>query len=1104
MKKLLLILLLFTINTNINFGQDSNHTIRIGFLSNRSVDFCTNQWSPTVDLLQKKLPQYRLEFIPLTYNNIEDFVKNKKIEFVYLNPYFYIQFRARYGITQLATIVYNRGIYKNSLFGSVIFAKEKTNIKSIYDLKDKKLMATSPYSFAGWIMALYEMHKKNFDPFKGCTSIIFSNNHDSVMAAIKRDDIEVGIVRTGILEEYQKAGKINIKDYKIINQNLDYQVKHQFNLLLSTELYPEWLVCKLQHTNETVAKDILENLLHINETDSAAIKGDYSEFLSSADYLPVSKVLMTLNMFPYPLYREKTAIPPKDQFDSLQIILYILLPLFLIIIILFIYYQRKFIKLKEKFLIESENKETIVNNLIKSNEQFENLFNYLSLGVLIVDKEYKIVKTNKKLLELLKLNTNKDYTGLDFNIFLNIWFEVSNLNKELRDKIVRITHILEDRSISTYFGDYFINISHYTLPKGGFIRVFEDVTKEKKNKDSMIQVEKNYQLITEGWTDLIWNIDLNLDIIYISPNIEQITGFTTQEYLSKKLYEILTPESFSLISNLAQEALQNPHNVLGKRIEFEHVNKNGTKQWFETTLSYREDKGKEKCYFAGVSRDISQKKNFENELKNSEERFRLVFDQSPVGVLILDLDFTIKMANKTLFKLLGYSKDEIIGNSYLDLFAPIETFSGKDEIIEFIKGNGQDKLNEFKFFTKSNKIVWGKVTGSIIKNEQNDLIYFTQIIEDITELKRTELFLKESDLQFRQVWENSFDGMRLTDSEGTVVLVNKAFCNLVKKSAGDLIGKPFSMIYKAEDSDLILKKGKERFNNHSVESNFERELTLWNDDKVWFELTNSYIYLENEPKLLLSIFHDITKRKLAEEEIKNYSNRLEEANASKDKFFSIIAHELKNPFQSSLGISEILASEFDVLDKQESKDLILSLNRSLNNQYNLLKNLLDWSRLQTGRITCNPDTIVLTDLVNDIIYLFQNNIKNKQLIVEVNVDKSHIIFADYWMIRTVITNLIANAIKFTYNNGLIKIYSKSFSDTIELSVEDNGVGIEQLDIDKLFRIDCQISTIGTNNETGTGLGLILCKEMIEKNNGIIEVESNKGLGSRFYFYLPKA
>lgn len=1104
MKKFLPILIFLALNTFPTFGQDSSNTLRIGFLSNRSINFCTNQWKPTVDYLQQKLPQYNLKFVPVTYNNIEEYIKDKKLEFIYINPAYYIQFREKYGLTQLVTIVYHRGIYKHYLFGSVLFAKQKFNINNFNDLKGKRLIVTSPYSFGGWLMVLYEMNKKKFDPFKECRSIIFSNNHDSVMAAINREDVEAGVVRTGILEEYQKAGKINMKDYRIINQNLDYQAKNNFNLLLSTSLYPEWLICKSSHTNETAAKDILESLLQIKESDFPAIKGDYSEFLSAADYHSVVDVLVSLNMISYSTHSGKKISKNNDEFISLKTILFILLPLSFAIIILFIFYQRRYINLKGKNAIEFEKKELLINSLSRDIKRYHYLFNSLPFGILILDKVNIISFINETLLNILKIDKKTNFIGLDFNICLNNWFDILDINKELREKVIRINHILQDRTISTYFGKYYIKISPYSLPDGGCIRIFEDITEEKKNKDRLRQIEKNYELITDGWTDLIWNLDFDLRILYVSPNVDLVTGYTTEEYLNKKLNEIIAPESLSLIVELAEQAVENPSSVIGKRIEFEHINKDGSKQWFETTLTYREDTQNNMRYFAGVSRNITAKKKAENDLKQSEERFRLVFDQAPVGVLILDLDFTIKMVNKSMFKFLGYTSDEIIGKSYFGLFAPEESFNRKDYIIDFLKGLANEISPEFKFFTKSKKIVWGKVTGAIIKNVENEIICYSQVIEDITELKKTALFLKETDLQFKQVWENSFDGMRLTDSEGFIVLVNKAFCNLVKKSVNELLGKPFSVIYQEDNSPAILKKGKERFLNNSVESNFERELTLWNNEKVWFELTNSYIYLENEPKLLLSIFHDITKRKQAEEEIKKYSEQLEEANKSKDKFFSIIAHELKSPFQGSLGISEILSTEFDVLDRQEAKDLIKSLHRSLNNQYNLLKNLLDWSRLQTGRIQCNPDTIIIEEIVKDVLYLLQNNIKNKQIEIELNIEKSHKVFADFLMIRTVITNLIANAIKFTYNKGLIKIYSKSLDEFIEISVEDNGVGIEQTNIDKLFKIDCQISTYGTNNETGTGLGLILCKEMIEKNNGKIGVESRKNLGSKFYFVLPKA
>lgn len=847
MKKFLVLyfFIFFSFYLNNIFSQ----TIRIGFLANKGTEKCLLEWKPTVDFLQNKLPKYNFKFIPVLYNDQESYVKEKKLDFIFTNPYLFINFRAKYDAIQLATIKYNRGQYSNAYYGSVIFAKKNKNINNITDIKNKKVVSASPQSFGGWLMVLYELKKYNIDPYKDFSAIIFSNNQDSIISAIKNNIADVGFVRTGVLENFAEKGLINLNEYTIINQNLEYQLKHNFKQLLSTELYPEWAFCKLKDTPDIIAKEVINTLLQIKESDDAAIKGNYTEFLPALDYISVSKMLNAINLFPFPSYNNKfNELQEYNSFSFKNFFIYVSLFLIIVIVILTIYYK-KYLK---KIIIPLETQINGLSDLLKvEREKFENfdeLFNVFPVGIIIVNKDYKINLVNKMLLSMLKMNTDGDYVGLDYNVFLNNWLEKTDFSDELKEKIIRITHLSQDKATTLLLNNRYYFISHYNLPDGGFVRTFRDITDEKF-KENLLNVD---------------------------------------------------------------------------------------------------------------------------------------------------------------------------------------------------------------------------------------------------------------DLQFKQVWENSFDGMRLTNNEGIVVLVNKAFCKLVKKSPEELIGKPFSVIYKEENAENILQKGKERFIQNTVETSFERELTLWNNEKVWFELSNSFINIDKNEKLLLSIFHDITKHKHAEEEIKTYSAKLEEANKSKDKFFSIIAHELKSPFQGSLGIAELLGSDFDNLSKEDAKELIKSLHRSLKNNFNLLQNLLDWSRLQTGRIPFNPVNLSVLDIVNDILFMLNNNLKAKNIKLTVDINKNHYIFADYLMIRTVITNLVVNAIKFTYNNGEIKIYSLELYNNIKITVEDNGVGISVENLEKLFKLDCQISTLGTNNEAGTGLGLILCKEMIEKNNGTIDVESKIGIGSKFILTVPKS
>ncbi len=238
--------------------------------------------------------------------------------------------------------------------------------------------------------------------------------------------------------------------------------------------------------------------------------------------------------------------------------------------------------------------------------------------------------------------------------------------------------------------------------------------------------------------------------------------------------------------------------------------------------------------------------------------------------------------------------------------------------------------------------------------------------------------------------------------------------------------------------------------------------------------------------------------KITRDKLHETVEALEEANATKDKFFSIISHDLGNIFSGLIGLSDLLSNP-----KQGEKEFLMNmLQQSTQRGYNLLKNLLEWSQLQTGKIKPRASVLYFHEYIDSNIMLLANQAENKNITLVSSVDNTLAVFADANMINTVIRNLLSNAIKFTPENGRVEISGKREAEFIEISVSDTGVGIREQDIGKLFQVDVSHSTTGTADEQGTGLGLILCKDFVESNGGTIWVESELGKGSKFYFSLP--
>lgn len=400
-----------------------------------------------------------------------------------------------------------------------------------------------------------------------------------------------------------------------------------------------------------------------------------------------------------------------------------------------------------------------------------------------------------------------------------------------------------------------------------------------------------------------------------------------------------------------------------------------------------------------------------------------------------------------------------------------------------------------------------------LENENSKIKQLYQI--EIKELKKTEEALRESELKYRSLIENSSDVVFCVNEKGEYKFTNQIFANTLGHTPEYFIGKSFWDVYPKEHADHRQNASKKVFETGEVQS---VEVVVPLPDRTLYYLAKANPIRDDNGKVILNLTTvvDITDRKLAEEQIQNQNKELAELNAAKDKFFSIIAHDLKAPFSSFLGLTKILAEETHNLSLDELKDFSISMQKLALNLYKLLENLLEWARIQRGQTTFNPEECLLHMLVNQNIEIQSEVAKQKQINILNTIPEGLILSVDIPMFNTVIRNLISNAVKFTSTGGNIKIgisdndsmsnYSSEKYDKendIVIYVKDSGIGISKKMIDSLFQIDKKVSRPGTNGELSTGLGLFLCKEFIEKHNGNIWVESEEGFGSTFYVSVKK-
>ena len=368
--------------------------------------------------------------------------------------------------------------------------------------------------------------------------------------------------------------------------------------------------------------------------------------------------------------------------------------------------------------------------------------------------------------------------------------------------------------------------------------------------------------------------------------------------------------------------------------------------------------------------------------------------------------------------------------------------------------------------------------------KENSILRQQQI--EITEAK--ELYLKIFEEFPALIWRSRLD--KLCD------YFNKTWLDFTGRTMEQEFGNGWAEGVHPDDFDFCLQTYVTAFDKkqsflmeYRMKNKFGEYCWIRDFGRPFYDLDNTFLGY-------IGSCYDITENK-------NNELKLIELNATKDKFFSIIAHDLRSPFNGFLGMTQIMTEELPSLTMAQVQKLATSMKKSATNLFSLLNNLLEWSQIQQGAIPINPEVIQLGVVVAGSIEMIQELAKNKGIEISTDIADGLEVFADQNMLQTVIRNLVSNAVKFTRKGGNVSISAKTTGDkNVEISVQDTGIGMSPEIVENLFRIDVKTNRKGTDGEPSAGLGLLLCKEFIEKHAGKIWVESEEGIGSTFYFTLP--
>jgi hypothetical protein len=488
----------------------------------------------------------------------------------------------------------------------------------------------------------------------------------------------------------------------------------------------------------------------------------------------------------------------------------------------------------------------------------------------------------------------------------------------------------------------------------------------------------------------------------------------------------------------------------------------------------------------------------EEALHESEAKLHTIFESSvdAIGVSKEGIHIFENPAYRELF---GYSSsDELAGKPISNLIVPSERKIIRQSIRQRATGEVEASNFEGRGIRKDHSEFDAEIrVSSYVSNGET---FNVVIIRDITERKYAEELLKNSEIRYRSLFVSSKDGILILNADtGMIIDVNPFMIEKLGYTHEVLLGKTIwdlGLFKDIVDNQEIFLKLQQ--NGYVRYDNLPLKTAEGNEIDVEFI---SNVYYVNQQKVIQCNIRDITERIQFENELKAKNVQLKELDDSKNKFFKIIAHDMKNPFISLLGASELLYENVNKYDKTKIVTLIKILNDSAKSGYDMLLNLLEWARAQSGSMIFYPEKLNLITLINNYHLTLKEFASNKKISLNYEISPDINVYADKNMLNTVLRNLINNALKFTPKGGSVTIGAKIKTGFTIISVKDTGVGIDESDLDKLFRMDIKFSHPGTEHEGGSGLGLLLCKEFAEKHGGKIWLESKKGKGSTFYFSI---
>jgi PAS domain S-box-containing protein len=745
--------------------------------------------------------------------------------------------------------------------------------------------------------------------------------------------------------------------------------------------------------------------------------------------------------------------------------------------------------------------------LQRSEEKYREIVENIGEGIAFVNSQEQIAFANSTAEEIFGVGSG-ELTGRNLEQFVsNEHITLVQKETKLRlqgNKSVYELDIIrpngEKRTIKITAVPKFENGNEFA----GTLGVFHDITESKQSEEALMESEARFRNLLQDMQHIsVQGYAPDGTTQYWNRASENLYGYTTEEAIGRNLVDLIIPPEMKKSVREAIEQMSKTGQPIPSS-ELLLMRKDGSLVSVFSSHTIINVPGRPQELFC-IDIDLTERKHTELALRFEQHLMQSLMNHLPSKIYFKDSESRFLRINNAHAKYFGLNDpDEALGKTDFDFFTIEHAQQAFDDEQEIIR-TGLSISKEEKETWSDRPDAWVSTTKMPFRDYHENIIGTFGISIDITERKQAEEDLRNSEKKFRELFEANDDGITIfrinpTGPPSVILDMNENAAKMLGYTKTEILNMPALSLEKSvTKEDLEKRRNDLRTKGYT---NFESIVKHKDGHDIPVEIKIRIINYNNQPALM-NIARDITERKNIEIQLQKYAGELTKLNTDKDRFISILAHDLKSPFNAILGYLELLTKNIHKYEIDKVERQIALITNSAYRFYNLLEDILMWARSQSGKISFDPQKYNFLDICQEVIEILKPNASSKNITINHFATTSINVFADLDMLKSILRNLISNAIKFTNPGGRVDIFAEQDKSNVTISVSDNGIGISQEIISKLFDISQIHTTTGTANETGTGLGLLLCKEFVEKHNGKIWVESESGNGSAFYFTIPK-